>query len=132
MNRATISNGYIVKPIKVDTLLEKLSSALSLQWVYEPKSMDQKERHHQLTLPLEGLPSSDKIQTLIELAEIGHLTGLKNYIQDMKVNDSVSSEFIDIMQHWINDVNFDALLKALKGSLNKSNQTNLEPAISKI
>ncbi len=129
-NRAAVSNGYIVKPIKVDTLLEKLSSALSLIWVYEPKRMDQKDRNHQLTLPSEGLPSPDKIQTLIELAEIGHLTGLKNYIQDIQVNDSVSTEFIDIMQHWVDEVNFDALIKALKATLDKSYQINIEPAIS--
>ena len=113
-NRPHLSNGYIVKPIKVNNLLEKISKALSIKWIHEPQNLSQKVLHHELKLPSHGLPAIETINHLIELAEVGHLSELKTQLKNLKAQSSVSDEFLDLMFYWVSEVNFDSLIKALK------------------
>ncbi len=121
-----LNNDYIVKPIKVDNLLEKISKSLLIDWLHEPQEPSQKVQHSELTLPDQGLPDRVTINHLIKLAEVGHLSELKKQLNTLKSKNSASEAFLDIMFYWVSEVNFDALIKALK-NIPLHNSTNHAP-----
>ena len=128
-------NSYIVKPVRLDNLLERLGTALAIEWLHEPNQQKNntpspstptpKQANAQwLLLPKTGLPDRDSIIELIELAQVGHLSALKNKIQQLKDVESVSEEFHNVVSCLISEVRFDSLIKTLNESLN--NEYNLE------
>ena len=106
-------NDYIFKPVKIDNLLEKMSRALAVEWLYEPQEIAQLPSD-QLTLPKQGLPSQDSINGLIELAETGQLSELKFQLKELKRRHAAGSEFLEVMFHWVSEVRFDILIDELK------------------
>jgi len=131
-------NSYIVKPIRLNNLLEKLGVSLDIEWLYEPEednygadlykekaalAVNQNKSSSQWSvLPKEGLPDKDNILQLIELAEVGHLSELKNKLAQLKKSNSISEEFHNVMSYWISEVRLKSLVNALKESLD--NQAN--------
>jgi len=128
-------NSYIVKPIRFNNLLDKLNKSLAIEWLYEPKEpammKNQKQAFNRNSnnedpqwsvLPTEGLPDRDSIIELIELAKVGHLSELKNKIQQLKTVESVDEKFINVVSYWLSEVRFDSLIKALNAALEKDNK----------
>jgi len=116
-------------------LLDKLSKSLAIEWLYEPKEpammRNQKQAFNRNSnnedsqwsvLPTEGLPDRDNIIELIELAKVGHLSELKNKIQQLKTVDSVDEKFINVVSYWVSEVRFDSLIKALNAALVKDDK----------
>ena len=117
-------NNYIVKPIKLDNLLEKLGTALAIEWLHEPnKKPDDRPSFEQtnsqwLLIPKTGLPDRESVIELIELAQVGHLSALKNKLQELKSVESISQEFHNMAAYLVSEVRFDSLIKNLNESLN--------------
>ena len=109
----SIQNDYIFKPVKIDSLLEKIAKALDIEWLYEPQEIAHRPSE-QLTLPKQGLPSQDSINGLIELAETGQLSELKFQLKELKRRHAASNEFLEVMFHWVSQVRFDILIDQLK------------------
>ena len=106
-------NDYIFKPVKIDNLLEKISKALSIEWLYEPQDIAQLPSD-ELTLPKDGLPSQDSINSLIELAETGQLSELKFQLEELKRRHAAGNDFLDVMFYWVSEVRLDILINELK------------------
>jgi CheY-like chemotaxis protein len=111
--KTSTQNDYIFKPVKIDSLLEKMSKALDIEWLYDPQEIAQLPSD-QLTLPKHGLPSQDSINGLIELAETGQLSELKFQLKELKRRHAASNEFLEVMFHWVSEVRFDILVNELK------------------
>jgi len=102
-------NDYLIKPVRVHTLLERVASLLDIQWIYEGEAL--------LPAPLlpnslsQGdLPAAEVMAQLLAMAEIGHLQGLRKKLEELKQTDNISSEFINYLEAAIRQARMDSIL----------------------
>jgi signal transduction histidine kinase/CheY-like chemotaxis protein len=107
-----IVNDYIIKPIKVDALLDKLGSWLSIEWIY--KAPNKNLSQNLIFQENNGALSIEVTNELIELAEIGHMTELKRKLNFLTQKGQVSKDFANQMQGWLREVRFDKIVSSLR------------------
>ncbi|HEX4940861.1 MAG TPA: response regulator, partial [Candidatus Kapabacteria bacterium] len=100
---------YVVKPVRLQMLLEKLGALLRLTWFYE-RERAESEPVPQPFLP-EQLPSAEVLQELRTLAEIGYINGLKQKIQQLRQEGSATPEFIAMLQNLTSQFRFDRIIE---------------------
>ena len=101
-------NDYLIKPVGVNTLLERLAGLLDIQWLYEP------ETPPAVTLPPDSLQQADLpppavIQQLRTMAEIGHLQGLRKKLRELQQDASISQPFLMYLETAIQQVRLDRI-----------------------
>lgn len=104
-------NDYLSKPVNLDTLLETISEQLSLVWQYEC-SMEPLEKP--LTLCDKPCVENAHYAALIELAEIGYLSGFKQKLHAISQEYNLSEEVNSQLEGFIKQCNFPAIIKYLK------------------
>lgn len=116
-SESPLHNGYFVKPIRINLLLEHVGQLLALEWRYDqaggPTEGLQSKR-------LEGirLPEPQEIRHLLGLAVIGHRKGLLESLYELKVNASGSEAFYQELIRLTRDFQFDAIKELLQVSDN--------------
>ena len=112
-----IVDDHIIKPIKIDQLLEKVGFLLNIEWVYIPKkeiiNINKSKIH--IGKPLD----SETINELVDLAEIGHLSELKRKVRILNEQDAISDELSSKIQEWLQEVRFDKLIACLRNYRNE-------------
>jgi CheY-like chemotaxis protein/anti-sigma regulatory factor (Ser/Thr protein kinase) len=85
---------YIVKPIKTETLLDKLEQWLELEWTYKPTLNLNNE--DLLIKNINFIELSDDMiqQRLIALAEIGHMTEFKRVLNEIERQGAITAPLI--------------------------------------
>jgi len=106
---------YLVKPVKMQGLLDKLCLHLKLQWDYQPLASTPNFQHQSFPLrcSADQLPDDEIVEKFSRLAEIGNLSGLKKLIGDIEEKQLASKAFIQHLKQLIYGVQFDAII-ALK------------------
>lgn len=114
---------YIVKPVKLPTLLDKLAFHLHLEWVHEPdfKQFGSKvadasfnKNALQKTELVAHVPGLESMRELSRLAEIGHLSGLRKKLQQIKDEEEASDEFFQQLQPLVRKVQFEHIISLLR------------------
>ncbi len=105
-------NDYLIKPVKLDSLLERLAIYLDLDWRYKPKNDDLYHQPAQ-TITEDDLPERKICKEIIYYAEIGHLSQLKNIAQNLNRSGTASPKFITKLQHYIREVKFNKIIDLL-------------------
>lgn len=102
-------NDYLIKPVRVTTLLERVAGLLNIQWIYEGETL--------IPVPLvpnslnhQDLPDPDVMSQLQAMAEIGHLQGLRRKLEELKQEEHISSAFIDYLEAAIRQARMDSIL----------------------
>ncbi|HEC84741.1 MAG TPA: response regulator [Thioploca sp.] len=72
---------FIAKPLQLNTLLQSLQTFLALEWIYEETAETQSQLTDDETLPL-IMPAREELVALLELAEIGCITGIQETFID--------------------------------------------------
>lgn len=114
---SNIVNGHIIKPIKIDTLIEKIGKWLNIEWLHEPTHKPQTQAANKSRIHTTGL-SIDTTKQLIELAEIGHLTELKKAVQKLENQGGITQELATEFKTWLQQVRFDKILSTLRNNDN--------------
>ena len=114
-------NDYLTKPIKLDALLDKIRHWLRIEWIFEhEQSLDPAPDH------LNDLPNQealiinkssktrktinpDTATELIEMIEVGHITGIKNLLSLQKHGSSIEPEFREELIRLINEVDLNSM-----------------------
>ncbi|MGH1485188.1 MAG: hybrid sensor histidine kinase/response regulator [Cellvibrionaceae bacterium] len=109
-----VVNDYIIKPIQIETLIDKLGSWLAIEWLYESVNYDEQNNNLINSLNLTGFPTEEIINELIALAEIGHMTELKRKIKEIGQQGKAAEEFVTQMQTWLQEVRFDKIVDSLR------------------
>ncbi|WP_188149939.1 hybrid sensor histidine kinase/response regulator [Teredinibacter waterburyi] len=117
-------NHYLIKPIRLDDLLQSLDKFLNLEWIYESKTADQsyiqasgknKAASTQFSVAAEQqLPSQKQCENIIELAEIGHLSGLKSIAAELSDTANISPVFVTQFKRYIKEVRFNKIIELVK------------------
>ena len=106
---------YLIKPIKLDTLLSRLSFHLDIQWRY---TKEEKPSRHQDSIKTIELPSKNICESIIKEAEIGHLNGLKSIATELEKNDS-NPDFLLKFQRYIKEVKFNKIIELTRPKANE-------------
>lgn len=112
---------YLIKPIRLDYLLERLEKYLSLQWFYSPKNemldyfdaVDKAKSKKLFDEDLQKIRTSDDnlINDIVHFAQIGHLSKLKNIAAQLKESGNVSPIFVTQFKRYIKDVRFNKIVE---------------------
>lgn len=109
---------YIIKPVKQSALLDKLGAQLQLEWVHEPDDLafvdELKSANGERNFGENDLPARESLEELCQLAEIGHLSGLKKKMQQIVDEGEAGLAFIQQMQTLIKNVQFDNIIRVLR------------------
>lgn len=116
---------YLVKPVKMTALLDKLAHHLKLEWVHEPSIEPLMNGVNGRTAPVyerEDLPTHQHIKELCQLAEIGHLSGLKKKLAEIEKQDAAGEAFLLQMNQLVNRVQFDSILTLLRAPTTREHE----------
>ncbi|MEE2732945.1 MAG: ATP-binding protein [Pseudomonadota bacterium] len=102
-------NDYLIKPVRVHSLLERLAGLLELDWIYENEI---KMPGTMMPQPLQqqDLPAAEVIAQLQIMAEIGHLQGLRKKLDELKQDTTTSAAFLKYLEAAIQQVRMDSIL----------------------
>lgn len=109
-----IVNDHIIKPIKIDSLIDKVGQWLNLEWDHDLPPIQHVETNTLLTSTI----NIDIADMLIELAEVGHLTELKRTVYILEEKGEISKELSSQFQTWLQEVRFDKILSFLRNAKN--------------
>ncbi|MDP9142401.1 MAG: hybrid sensor histidine kinase/response regulator, partial [Pseudomonadota bacterium] len=88
-----VHDAFLVKPIDVDGLLERVGSLLGLRWVYEG---DEPVREPTVALTADERPPPSArqfVDELVQLGRIGHVRGIEAKLKEMESRVPESQAF---------------------------------------
>ena len=110
-----LHNGYIVKPVRLNLLLDRIGQCLKLNWRYQPVP-ELPTQEPLLAVSETTLPDADSLQALQKLAAIGHRKGLLEALHDLHRTSRADDTFIQQLTQLTNDFQFDKVLELLQGT----------------
>ncbi len=108
-----LHDGYIIKPVRLNLLLDTIARVLGLEWRFE-KSAEPLAAN---PVPETGdLPLPDLVhrRSLADLARIGHRKGLLEVLHDLKHQGEAIERFTDELTQLTNDFQFEKILELLE------------------
>ncbi|WP_336367903.1 hybrid sensor histidine kinase/response regulator [Marinobacter sp. C2H3] len=104
---------YLIKPVRLDALLDSLARLLALTWRFE-KSPDPLARPPVPTAGELALPGPDICARLASLARIGHRKGLLEVLDELRQQPDAPTAFLEAVTRLTNDFQFDRILRLLE------------------
>lgn len=108
---------YIAKPVNLDTLLGKIGELLSLTWSYQ--ALDKSVKKLPSSMPNKEKISNIQYHELIELAEIGYLSGFQNRFDDISNTYDIPDDVCIQIKGYIEHCNFPATIEYIKELCNE-------------
>jgi signal transduction histidine kinase/DNA-binding response OmpR family regulator/purine-cytosine permease-like protein len=119
-------NGYIAKPMNLDTLLGKIGQLLHLQWQYkfiEPVKTGKNGLTEQSITTLEQGNKTPvgitQYQALMALAEIGYLSGFKDKFNELSQHYYFTDDVTYQLSEYIEQCNFPQIIQYLSELCNE-------------
>lgn len=102
---------YLIKPIRLDYLLERLAKYLSLEWHYTAKNNEQ--QYYDASELVEHAPtvSESLRQQIIHNAEIGHLSELRAIAERLNKKSTVSPVFVAQFKRYLKEVRLKKIIE---------------------
>lgn len=110
-------NTYLIKPIRLDSLLDKLGQHLNLNWFYEPRD-SQNTLDSDLLTDLDVYPSLSDCDELIGWAEVGALSKLQALTAKFEREGIVSPNLNQYLKRKIEKIEFDCIIQVAQRGLN--------------
>jgi signal transduction histidine kinase/FixJ family two-component response regulator len=110
-------NAYMVKPIKLKTLLDKIGILLHLNWRHKDITANNTAIIHEpsMTQKKWGIPSHPYIIQLINYAEIGYAKGFFDQLTKVSDENILPSSLIQHLYRLAKQVRFDKITELLSG-----------------
>jgi signal transduction histidine kinase/CheY-like chemotaxis protein/purine-cytosine permease-like protein len=115
---------YLIKPIRLDYLLQSLEKYLGLEWCYAPKNNELDYYDASVLVLQPALPCGSKTllpiiskslcAEIIHNAEIGHLSELKEIVERLDSTSTVSPVFIAQFKLYLREVRFNKIIELLQ------------------
>jgi len=108
-------NDYVVKPVQIDTLIEKIGQQLNLKWHYQVIA-DKPDMADNLASKAEKLPDN-MISELIALTEMGYHKALLNKLKKIQSEKLVSPDVVGQLITLCNKFQFKQISQILREAL---------------
>jgi len=105
---------FILKPIKVEELLDWIGRKLGLEWVWADAPQAPAEPAPAAGAPTLVLPPAEALQGLDELIELGYLRGILARLADIERADPTHAEFVRVQRELARQFQFDAMREILR------------------
>ncbi len=110
-NGQPVHDAYLVKPIRLSHLQEKLASLLGLQWLHGSEVKSAKMPSLAVAAPV---PHHPVLARLRSYAEIGYAKGFKDLLNQLEPSDGVDPELIEYLQYLSKQARFDKIAALLE------------------
>ncbi|MEO8411516.1 MAG: hybrid sensor histidine kinase/response regulator, partial [Propionivibrio sp.] len=114
---AVADEDFIVKPLRVDELLDWIGRKLELDWVASDRPAAN------VTSPAPAVhpprlvaPSREYLAALEELTSLGYVRGILNKLGEIERLDPVHNEFVRVLRDLARQFQFDAMKEVLRKS----------------
>ncbi|MCB1705920.1 MAG: response regulator [Halioglobus sp.] len=113
-------NDYLVKPIRLENLLERLAFHMKLSWHHNP--VESAATLSSLSdVAQDEFPAANICQSIVRYAEIGYLSKLTAIAAHLKSSGDASDAFIDTFEGLIKAVKFNQIIDLVKPKAEESN-----------
>jgi len=109
-----LHNAYMIKPIRLNSLLEKIGANLNIDWTYNDKSGQEQSEVVQEFSTGSKLPTLADMDELISIAKIGYLNGVLEKLDEME-KANIDSTFLQYLKSRAELCDFDGLIQTIKG-----------------
>jgi signal transduction histidine kinase/ActR/RegA family two-component response regulator len=109
-----LHDAYLIKPVRLETLLDKLGAALQIEWVHEAPGGRKPDAGKRVAIAPSRLPSNEDLEELISMAKIGYLNGVLEKL-DAFEEESIDSEFLQYLKSRAQVCDFDGMTQAIRG-----------------
>jgi hypothetical protein len=94
--------------------LESIQLHLGLQWLYKGQSAaDSGEQQVSKKMTL-SIPAKEYLHTLLEFADIGHITGIQQTLEDIKKVDKKYIPFVGEIEELAENFQFKQIVKMIQ------------------
>ena len=104
-------DSYLIKPVRLDSLLEKLGQHLHLTWRYQPKAAA-------VAPPLDFAntiaPDEEVLEEIIGWAEVGALGKLRELLNRLEEQNTVDPHLLRHFRQYVDHVNLAGLIKVVR------------------
>jgi signal transduction histidine kinase len=100
---------FVIKPVEIPQLLERLETLLGLDWVYDEPDMPAVPPPGPNSLPL----AAHHVDALRRLAEIGHLRGIEAKLAEIRLEAPHSGPLLDRLRGLAQSFDFDRFAASL-------------------
>ncbi|WP_234422217.1 ATP-binding protein [Sedimenticola thiotaurini] len=105
---------YLIKPVRLETLLEKMEKCMHIDWLHDEPASVGRESAKRSPPVANKLPSNTDIEGLISMAKIGYLNGILEKLDAME-KANIDSEFLQYLKSRAELCDFDGMTQAIKG-----------------
>ncbi len=105
---------YLIKPVRLDTLLEKMEKCMPIDWLHDGAGKTGRKGDTPHPPVANKLPTNADIEGLISMAKIGYLNGILEKLEAME-KANIDSEFLQYLKSRAELCDFDGLTQAIKG-----------------
>ncbi|MCZ6828824.1 MAG: ATP-binding protein [Gammaproteobacteria bacterium] len=106
-------NDFMVKPIKLASLQEKIAKLLKLEWHYENSAVTASDRG--VNLPQNPvIPEHPGFVKLRAYAEIGYLKGVKGQLTELEASGVADVELLDYLNHLAREARLEKMVELLE------------------
>jgi hypothetical protein len=108
-----LHNGYVIKPVRLNLLLDHIARLVAVEWQFEksPEPLTAKVGPAPCELIL---PARQHRAVLVSLATIGHRKGLLEALHGLGYQGDADPAFIEDMVRLTNDFQFEKIIDAIK------------------
>jgi len=104
---APLHDAYVIKPVRINLLLDHLGRLLNLVWRYEKQELIPEEIN---LIEAYELPAEHHLDDLAHLAAIGHKKGLQTKIQELEKIAGAHPAFIQELKKLTGNFQFEKIL----------------------
>ena len=98
-------DGFIAKPIRDNNLLDKVSTALDLEWEYMDDNSESKRdiRKCEVSLDFSNSECRNDCRELLSMSELGYIAGMERVLQRIEAR-SVAPEFVECVRRHMSEL----------------------------
>jgi hypothetical protein len=107
-----VHDDYLMKPIDIRQLLDKIHVLLNVEWTYDMPE-DAPDAPPGAALPAAGIPAAEHIADLMKLGEIGHVRGIQAKLFEIEDRFPEHQLFVTQMRGIINSFDLRRYMEVL-------------------
>jgi signal transduction histidine kinase/DNA-binding NarL/FixJ family response regulator len=106
---------FLVKPLSLLDLINWIGERLRIEWTYEQLT----ETNNRAANTAYKLPSKERLESLLNLLNIGYMAGVRNLIDEIERKDEANDAFIDKVRKMSEEFKLEDLKRFIENQLKK-------------
>lgn len=103
---------YLVKPVRIGSLLERIGIQLDLSWRYAPRAVEADTVPSRAFTPGD-LPDPQARRELTRMAQLGHVSGLRTRLQALEGSGALDADLAKALHRMVKAYRFDQIIETL-------------------